>query len=267
VALPGATFSTAFDVDAQRVMTHNVVAKITGRTHPDETVLITAHWDHLGRATPDASGDDIYNGAIDNATGVAAILELARLFQEGPRPDRTVMFASWTAEEAGLLGAEYYASHPLRPLETTVANINFDALLPGPVDPNIVIIGFGKGDAQDWLARAAAAKGRTLIPDPAPQAGAFYRSDHFPLARRGVPVLFPSAGFTGASEASKDYVRNRYHQPSDEWDPSWRFDGAAEDLQLAFQVAREFADTRAWPSWARGSEFAAERAKSADARR
>lgn len=267
VTIPGATFSTSFDVDAQPVMTHNVVAKITGRRHPRDTVLFSGHWDHLGRAKPDATGDDIYNGAIDNATGVAAVLELARLFREGPRPDRTVMFASWTAEEAGLLGAEYYAAHPLRPLETTVGNLNFDALLPGPVDPNIVIIGFGKSNMQDWLQRAAAAKGRTLIPDPAPQAGAFYRSDHFPLARRGVPVLFPSAGFTGASEASKDYVKNRYHQPADEWDPAWRFDGAAADLQLVYQVGMQLADSRDWPGWNAGSEFAAERAKSARRRR
>lgn len=267
VALTGASFSTSFEVDAQRVMTRNVVAKITGSRRPDETLIVSGHWDHLGRAKPDAAGDDIYNGAIDNATGVAAMLELARAFREGPRPERTVMFASWTAEEAGLLGAEYYAAHPLRPLETTVGNLNFDALLPGPVDPNIVIIGYGKGDMQDWLQRAAAAQGRALIPDPAPQAGAFYRSDHFPLARRGVPVLFPSAGFTGASEASRDYVKNRYHQPADEWSADWNFDGAAADLQLAFQVGRELANSRAWPAWAAGSEFAAERAKSDRLRR
>ncbi|MBX7248843.1 MAG: M28 family peptidase [Caulobacteraceae bacterium] len=267
VEIPGARFSTAFEVDAQRVLTHNVLARITGRRHPDETLIVSGHWDGLGRAKPDATGDDIYNAAIDNATGVAAVLEFARLFRQGPRPDRTILFASWTAEEAGLLGAEYYATHPLRPLETTVGNVNFDSILPGPADPNIVIIGYGKSNFQDWLERAAKAAGRTLIPDPAPQAGAFYRSDHFPLARRGVPMLFPSAGFTGASEASRDYVKNRYHQPSDAWNPAWRFDGAAQDLQLAFDVTRRLANSRDWPGWNPGSEFGAVREASAVRRR
>jgi Zn-dependent M28 family amino/carboxypeptidase len=267
VEIPGATFSTAFDVDAQRVMTHNVLARVTGKSHPDETLIVSGHWDGLGRSKPDASGDDIYNAAIDNATGVAAVLEFARLFKEGPPPERTVVFASWAAEEAGLLGAEYYAGHPLAPLETTVGNVNFDSLLPGPAEPEIVIIGYGMSNFQDWLERAARAAGRKLIPDPAPQAGAFYRSDHFPLARRGVPMLFPSAGFTGASEASRDYVKNRYHQPSDAWNPAWRFEGAAEDLQLAFEVTSQLANSRDWPGWTPGSEFAAERAKTEAARK
>ena len=267
VALEGATFSTAFEVDAQKVISHNVVAKLTGKSKPDETVIVSAHWDAYGRATPNAAGDNIYNGAIDNATGVAGVLEIARLFKAAGKPERTVLFASWTAEEAGLLGAEHYAANPLLPLETTVGNINIDSLLPGPAEPEIPIIGWGKGDMQDLLKVEAEKVGRRLIPDPAPQAGAFYRSDHFPLAKRGVPSLFPSAGFTGASEASRDYVKNRYHQPTDQWDPSWRFEGAAADLQLMFKVGWKLANSRLWPVWAAGSEFGPERAKSADRRR
>jgi len=267
VALQGVTFSTAFDVEAAKITSRNVMARVTGSKHPDEALIYGAHWDAFGRGVADASGDDIYNGAIDNATGVAALIELGRVFAQGPKPERTVIFVSWTAEESGLIGSQHYALNPVVPLETTVGNLNVDSLLPGPAPREIVVIGYGKGELDDWLAREAAAKRRVLIPDPAPQAGAFYRSDHFPLARLGVPVLFPSAGFTGFNAASQDYVKNRYHQPSDEWDPSWTFEGAAEDVQLMYAVGWKLANSRAWPGWKRGAEFAAERQRSAARRK
>lgn len=267
VALDGVTMSLNFGQTFERLTTRNVAARLTGTTHPDETVLYGAHWDAYGRAVANAAGDDIYNGAVDNATGVAAVLELARIHAEAPRTERSLLFVSWAAEEAGLLGAYYYAAHPLVPLETTVLNINMDSLLPGPASDEIVVIGYGKTDAQDRLAQWAGELGRPLIPDPAPQVGAFYRSDHFPLAKMGVPALFAAAGFTGASDASRAYVRDRYHQPTDEWSSDWTMEGAAQDVQLLYSVGSELADSRDWPAWTPGNEFEAVRQASAAARR
>ena len=266
VELPGVTMSIDFGQTHAEIESRNVLARIPGAERPDETVLFGAHWDAYGRATP-VDGDDIYNGAVDNATGVAAMLELARMFREGGAPERSVVFGIWTAEEAGLLGAEYYAANPVWPLETTVANLNVDSLLPGTeVSPEIVVIGAGKSQTDAWLERRAAERGRRLIPDPAPQAGGFYRSDHFPLARQGVPALFGIAGFTGHNEASRDYVANRYHKPSDEWTPDWRMDAAAVDVDLLYAVGRDLADSKDWPEWNAGSEFEAARKASAASR-
>ncbi|CAN5148624.1 M28 family metallopeptidase [soil metagenome] len=267
VELTGVTMSLDFGQTHERLTTRNVAARLTGTTHPEETVMFGAHWDAHGHATPNSAGDDIYNGAVDNASGVAGLLELARLFAEAPRMERSVLFMSWAAEEAGLLGAYFYAAHPLVPLETTVANLNMDSLLPGPAEPEVVVIGYGKTDLQDRLAHDAAATGRTLIADPAPQVGAFYRSDHFPLAKMGVPALFAAAGFTGASEASRTFVRDRYHQPTDAWDASWTMDGAAQDVQLLYGVGRWLAEGRNWPKWTPGSEFEAVREASAGDRK
>jgi hypothetical protein len=199
--------------------------------------------------------------------GVDGLIELARLFKAGAVPDRSVVFAAWTAEEAGLLGAEYYAANPVWPLETTVANINMDSFLPGAeISPQIVVMGAGKRETDRWLERRATEQGRVLIPDPAPQAGGFYRSDHFPLAKMGVPALFGAAGFTGHNAASRDYVANRYHKPSDEWTSDWVMDAAAVDVDLLYRVGRDLADSRAWPEWNAGAEFEAARAASAAAR-
>lgn len=267
VALDGVTMSLDFGQTFSRLTTRNVAARLTGTTRPQEAVMYGAHWDAYGRAVANAAGDDIYNGAVDNATGVAAILELARLFAEAPRTERSLIFVSWGAEEAGLLGAYHYAANPLTPLETTVVNINMDSLLPGPASDEIVVIGYGKTDAQDRLAALAQGEGRTLIPDPAPQVGAFYRSDHFPLAKMGVPALFAAAGFTGASDASRAYVRDRYHQPTDEWSSDWSMEGAAQDLQLLYTVGRDLAEGTDWPAWTPGNEFEAVREASSAARR
>lgn len=267
VTLTGVTMTIDFGQTADRIESRNVLARIPGAGHPDETVLYGAHWDAYGRATP-VGDDDIYNGAVDNATGVAGLIELARLFKAGAAPDRSVVFAAWTAEEAGLLGAEYYAANPVWPLETTVANINMDSFLPGAgASPQIVVMGAGKSQTDAWLERRATEQGRVLIPDPAPQAGGFYRSDHFPLARMGVPALFGAAGFTGHNADSRDYVANRYHKPSDEWTPDWVMDAAATDVDLLYLVGRDLADSRAWPEWNPGAEFEAARQRSADRRR
>lgn len=266
VTLDGVTLSIDFGQTADRIESRNVLARIPGALHPDETVLYGAHWDAYGRATP-VGDDDIYNGAVDNATGLAGLIELARLFKAGAAPERSVVFAAWTAEEAGLLGAEYYAANPVWPLETTVANINIDSFLPGAeVSPQIVVMGAGKSETDAWLERHATEQGRTLIPDPAPQAGGFYRSDHFPLAKMGVPALFGAAGFTGHNASSRDYVANRYHKPSDEWTSDWVMDGAAVDVDLLYAVGRDLADSGDWPEWAPGAEFEAVRQASAGRR-
>ncbi|KQP44816.1 peptidase M20 [Brevundimonas sp. Leaf280] len=268
VVLPDLTMSVDFGQIADKVETRNVIARIPGSERPDQTVMYGAHWDGYGVGTPNAQGDKIYNAAVDNATGVAALLELAHAFAEGPRPKRSVVFAAWSGEEAGLLGSTYYAANPVWPLETTVANINVDSLLPGTeIDPNVVVIGKGKNQLDDILARHATETGRTLIADPAPQAGAFYRSDHFPLALKGVPALFSAAGFTGASAASRDYVQNRYHQPTDEWDSTWTMDAAAADVALIYAVGRELADGDQWPEWNAGAEFGPARDTSKASRR
>ena len=266
VTLDGVSMSFDIGHRFERLTTRNVAARLTGTTRPNETVMYGAHWDAYGRAAANAAGDDIYNGAVDNASGVAAVIELARLFATAPRTERSVMFVSWGAEEAGLLGAYHYAAHPLAPLETTVANINLDSLLAGPPSDEIVVIGYGKTDVQNRLARDAAVEGRRLIPDPAPQVGAFYRSDHFPLAKMGVPALFAAAGFTGASEASRDYVRNRYHQPTDDWTSPWDLSGAAADMELLYKVGRDLANGTDWPKWTPGNEFEAVREASASRR-
>ncbi len=266
VELSGVGMTIDFGQKHDRVQTRNVLARVRGAERPDETVMYGAHWDAYGRATP-KNGDDIYNGAVDNATGVAGILEVARLFAEGPKPRRSVGFVAWAAEENGLLGAEYYAANPVWPLETTVANINLDSLLPGKdIDPTVVVIGPDKSDLDGRLKVKVERDGRRLIPDPAPQAGAFYRSDHFPLARSGVPALFAAAGFTGHNAASRDYVANRYHQPTDEWTDDWTMEGAAADLQLLYEVGRDLANGSDWPQWSAGAEFEAIR-KQSDNRR
>lgn len=266
VELSGVSMTIDFGQKHDRVETRNVLARVTGTERPDEVVMYGAHWDAYGRATP-KNGDDIYNGAVDNATGVAAVLEIARLFAEGVKPRRSVSFIAWAAEENGLLGAEYYAANPIFPLETTVANINMDSLLPGKdIDPQVVVIGAGKSDLDGRLQAKVERDGRRLIPDPAPHAGAYYRSDHFPLARSGVPALFAAAGFTGHNDNSRDYVANRYHQPTDEWTSDWTMEGAAADVQLLYEVGRDLANSSDWPQWTAGAEFEATR-KQSDARR
>ena len=266
VELSGVSMTIDFGQKHDRVETRNVLARVTGTERPDEVVMYGAHWDAYGRATP-KNGDDIYNGAVDNATGVAAVLEIARLFAEGVKPRRSVSFIAWAAEENGLLGAEYYAANPIFPLETTVANINMDSLLPGKdIDPQVVVIGAGKSDLDGRLQAKVERDGRRLIPDPAPHAGAYYRSDHFPLARSGVPALFAAAGFTGHNDNSRDYVANRYHQPTDEWTSDWTMEGAAADVQLLYEVGRDLANSSDWPQWTAGAEFEATR-KQSDSRR
>lgn len=269
-----ASFSADYDVDAQVITSRNVVGRLPGTRRPDETVVFTAHWDHLGIGEPDAKGDRIYNGALDNASGTAQLLELARGFAKGPRPQRSIVFLAVTAEEKGLLGSEYYAANPLYPLDKTVASINMDgANVFGPTR-NFSTYGDPQSDLLDRLALLAQARGRRFTPDPLPEAGRFYRSDHFPMAKRGVPSLSFNFGNdlvdggTARGNAVMDaYTRDQYHQPSDEWRADWNPVGMIADLELLYTLGTDLANGGAWPNWKADSEFRATRDKSAAARR
>lgn len=274
VELTGARFSASYAVDHQVIISKNIAGRVTGSKYPDETVVYSGHWDHLGVGLPDAKGDRIYNGAVDNADGIAALLELARAFKAAPAPQRSVLFLAVTAEEKGLLGSEYYAANPLYPLSKTVGDLNIDALSAAGPAKDITTSGDGKVDLQDLLVAKAKAKGRYFTPDPVPQAGHFYRSDHFPFAKRGVPAISVGSGndlINGGKEAGEkaeaDYVTNRYHQPADEWSASWDLSGQAMDIALFYDVGADLANSRAWPQWQAGSEFKALRDKSAAERK
>ena len=270
-ALNDLRFSARFDVRVEQTVTHNVIARLPGRTRPDEAFIYTAHWDHMGRGRPDSTGDTIYNGAMDNAGGVAGLIELARLFASGPRPERSILFIATTLEESGLLGAEYYARHPLYPLETTVGGINMDAVnLFGPTG-TMEVTGLGKSTLEDHLGRELAATGRRMQDDPNSVVGFYYRSDHFPFARQGVPFLFAGSGWELVPERAPNrrdpQVGTRFHQPSDEWEESLDFAAAARDMMLYYRVGLRLANSREWPQWRPGAEFRAIRTRSDRRRR
>jgi Zn-dependent M28 family amino/carboxypeptidase len=274
VELNGVAMSAHYAVDAQVITSKNVVAVREGSQHPDQYVLYSAHWDHLGIGLPDAKGDRIYNGAVDNATGIAALLELARVYAAAPAPQRSVVFLAVTAEEKGLLGSEYYASNPVYPLAKTAGVINMDGLSPFGRAKDFTISGNAKLDLLDRLtARAKLAK-LSYTPDPRPEAGRFFRSDHFSFAKRGVPAISFGSGLqweqggvaAGRREIDR-YVTESYHQPSDEWHAEWTFEGMARDLGILYAVGRELADSNAWPNWSSDSEFRAARDQSAAERK
>jgi len=271
VELKGASFSADYDVDSKVITSQNVVGRLDGSKRPDETVIYSAHWDHLGVGQPDAKGDRIYNGAVDNATGTAALIELGRAFAHAKKkPERSLVFLNVTAEEKGLLGSEYYSSKPLYPLAKTVGVINMDALDPHGPARDFNISGSAKLDLIDQLVATAAKWNMTYSPDPKPEAGHFFRSDHFPFAKRGVPAISYGSGddrIEGGVAASKawseSYTRDRYHQPADEWEASWPFTGMARDLQVLYTLGSDLANSTQWPNWAQDSEFRAARDASA----
>ncbi|MDE3145068.1 MAG: M20/M25/M40 family metallo-hydrolase [Bacteroidota bacterium] len=251
-------------------VSHNVIAKITGTKRPDEYVIYTAHWDHFGIGKKDEKGDSIYNGAIDNASGTAALLEMARVFKESKnKPERTVVFLSVTAEEQGLLGSAYYAAHPVYPLNKTVADINMDGINAFEKTNDITITGAGQNDLEDYVTEFGKAQGRYIAPEAHPEAGHYYRSDHFSFAKVGVPALDCSGGIDVVGKGKEygkkledDYTANRYHRPADEFDPKWTFEGGLQDMQLLFSVGKKLANESTWPQWKTGSEFKAIRDKS-----
>ena len=279
VELPGAAFSADVRIAHTTVESHNVLAKLPGAKRPNESVMYSAHWDAYGVAPqPGPKGEKVIRpGANDDGLGVAAVLELARVFKAGPRPARTLVFGVWTAEERGLLGSEYWGAHPTVPLETMAANYTIDVLQTAGPAHDLVLIGAGQNDLETGLAKAAAAQGRTITPDAKPERGLFYRADHFSLAKRGVPVLLImgiGGGvdlLQGGREAGdrwvSDYTAHCYHQACDAWSADWDLRGAAQDVAAIYEAGRVVANSAAWPRWNAGSEFAGIREKSASGRR
>ncbi|GBR41975.1 aminopeptidase [Neoasaia chiangmaiensis NBRC 101099] len=275
VALAHTQFSVDLPFKVDHLKSQNVLAKITGAAYPDETVMFGAHWDAFGESRNAQGQTVIRRGAIDDGSGIAGVLEIARAFKNGPRPQRTVRFAAWTGEERGLLGSAWYVTHPLAPLEKTAANLTMDVLqMAGPAR-NAFVIGAGQDSLQDDFAAAARTQGRTTQPEAMPERGAFYRADHLPFARAGVPVLavMDMAGkfdlLNGGTEAGGQWLTAYmacYHQPCDAWHADWDVRGAAQDVEAVRLVGHKAAFSRDWPSWKAGSEFAAIRAKSNAAR-
>lgn len=265
----GLKASVSFGNTMQKMNSKNVIGVLKGKTRPDEYVLYTAHWDHLGRCKPAPDGDNICNGAIDNATGTAALVALAEAHNKAGVPERSIVFLAVTAEESGLLGSKYYAENPIYPLNKTVGGVNMDAFaVAGPAN-NIVVVGKGKSELDTYLDAAAAGSGRVTEAEPTPEAGYYYRSDHFSFAKQGVPMIYFDGGddlVEGGRAAGKavadDYRANKYHGPKDEYDPNWDWSGVMSDLKLYYTVARMLAMTDDWPNWNEGDEFRAIRDKS-----
>ncbi len=264
--------SVSVETSVQTSQSQNVIAAIPGTERPDETIIYTAHWDHLG-VIPGVEGDNIYNGAADNATGTAALLALAKMHMDAGPAQRSIVFLAVTAEESGLLGSQWYAEHPVYPLATTVANINMDNLNTfGPMR-DVVVVGHGSSELENYLADAAADQGRYIEAEPTPERGYYYRSDHFNFAKVGVPALYAESGIDavdGGREVgtalAQDYTDNRYHAPSDEYDPEWDLSGAAQDIMMYFDIASRLANESGFPNWFEGNEFKAIRDESADQR-
>ena len=252
----------------------NVVAKLPGTKHPEEAIIYTAHWDHLGINDHAEGEDHIFNGAVDNATGTAGLLAMARQVAEmEQKPERSLLFVAVTAEESGLLGSKYYAANPVVRLEKTVAGINFDAMgVLGPMR-DVVVVGYGNSELEKLLETAAGKQERHLAPEDHPERGYYYRSDHFSLAKKGVPMLYFDSGTDSfehgrewAQHKGEEYTAHAYHKPADEYSPEWNLKGAAMDLQLGLDLGLQLANSRDWPNWYEGNEFRAIRDVSADSR-
>jgi Zn-dependent M28 family amino/carboxypeptidase len=271
-----AGFSADAAVDVTRISSRNVIGKLTGSHYPKETVSYGGHWDAYGIGAPDAQGRTVRPGASDDALGLAAMIEIARLFAEGPRPERSLVFAAWTAEERGLLGSEYYAQRPIYPHETTVANLTLDTLqTAGPVR-DVILIGRGQSELERHLEEGARAQGRYVNPETNPERGLFYRADHFTLAKRGVPVLLSmdlagshdlvNGGRAAGQRWLDEFTTNCYHQTCDAWSPTWDLRGAAQEAELFYALGKRLASSREWPKWNAASEFRQIRDKSENIR-
>ncbi|MBO9617759.1 MAG: M28 family peptidase [Niabella sp.] len=264
-----ATVSTHIRTKVTYNKSHNVIGKITGSKYPNEYILYTAHWDHLGIGKPDATGDSIYNGALDNASGTAGLLEFARAWKSlKTPPERTIVFLAVTGEEQGLLGSAYYAQHPVYPVATTVTVLNVDEVNNYGKTKDVMLIGNGQSDMDDILKEEAEKRGRYISYDASPEAGHYFRSDHFSFAKAGIPASGQGLGIDVIGKG-KDYGRKmleafnaqHYHAPSDQYNPSWDLSGAIDDLQLMFLIGKRLAYSHTWPNWKQGSEFKAERDK------
>jgi Zn-dependent M28 family amino/carboxypeptidase len=264
----GVTMTLTMANAIRRQASKNVVGILPGTARPKETVLFSAHWDHLGRCEA-VNGDSICNGAVDNASGTAGLIAMAEMAGKAGPTARSQVFLSVTAEESGLLGSKYYAEHPLYPLATTVGGVNMDGLNVLGKTRDVTIVGVGKSELDGYVTRWAAKGGRTVTPESTPEKGYYYRSDHFSLARLGVPMLDAGSGDdlvvggkAAGLAAADDYTTNRYHKPQDEYRADWNWDGAVQDLQMYYGIGRELATGDAWPNWVKTAEFRAIRDKS-----
>jgi Zn-dependent M28 family amino/carboxypeptidase len=273
VPLQGLRASMSIENQIRRQASKNVIGILPGRARPDEYVLYTGHWDHLGECK-ETGEDRICNGAVDNASGTAALIALAEAHARAGPAERSLVFLAVTAEESGLIGSAYYAANPVYPLAKTVGGINIDGLQLAGLTRDFIAIGAGKSELDQYLRRAIDPLNLALVPEPAPEAGYYYRSDHFSFAKQGVPMLYAEGGedlvnggrAAGAAWAA-DYRANRYHGVEDEYDPSWDWSGAVRDVRIYYQIGRELANSAAWPNWVPGDEFRAIRDRSAAERR
>jgi Zn-dependent M28 family amino/carboxypeptidase len=263
----GVTASVTLKSAVRRFESRNVVGKLEGADPAlkHEYVLYTSHWDHYGIG-PEIDGDRIYNGALDNATGIGGLIELGRALAAAPRARRSILFLAVTAEEQGLLGSDYYARHPVYPLTKTLAVINMDALNIYGRTRDLTVVGLGQSQLDEYAREAAAAQGRVLQPDPRPENGGYFRSDHFPFAKQGVPAINAGGGADYIDRPSAEvrrlqdaYTAQHYHKPSDEYRPDWDLRGAEQDLQIYFTMAWKIAHADRYPEWSAGSEFRARR--------
>ncbi|GAA4315403.1 M28 family metallopeptidase [Mucilaginibacter gynuensis] len=266
----GLKLSITLNNTIKRSTSNNVAAILPGSKRADEYIIYSGHWDHLGKGEA-VNGDSIYNGAVDNATGTAALLVLAHAFKKLPTPpERSILFIALTAEEQGLLGSEYYSAHPLVSVNKTVADINIDAMEASGKTKDIVAIGYGQSELETYLEEAAKKQGRVVVKDPNPSAGSYFRSDHFNFAKVGIPSIFTGNGIDNIAHGKEwgkkqqeDYNENRYHAPADNFEPEkWDFSGMVEDLRLLFDVGEKLSNETTFPGWKEGSEFKAIREKS-----
>lgn len=266
--------STTLNNTIKKTTSRNVTGVLKGSERPEESVIYMAHWDHLGTNPNLEAEDKVYNGAVDNATGVSGLIELAEKFAGlEETPERSVVFLAVTAEESGLLGSKYYANNPLYPLALTAGVINMDAMSPYGMTKDLVVVGYGMNEMQGYLQRTAAGQDRVIVPEPTPEKGFYFRSDHFNFAKKGVPALYSEAGIDyaeGGKEHGKklqaEYIAERYHKPADEYNPDWDLSGMAANLKLFYQVGNTLADTTIWPGWMEDVSFGTIRQKTADMR-
>jgi len=260
VPLDGLKLSARIDQQVEKTMSRNVAGGVKGTKNPDEYVLYMAHWDHL--PTKNDEEDGVFNGAVDNATGTSAILEIGEAFVQQGIPERSAIFVAVTAEESGLLGSAYYAADPIIPLKNTVAGINIDAILPVGETKDMIVIGYGASELEDRLKAIIEPRGMYIAPDPTPEAGYFYRSDHISLAKLGVPMIYSDSGIDHivhgleyGKRFEETYRKERYHKPADEYNNSWDLSGIENTAEILFQLGYDLANSEEWPNWYEGNEF------------
>lgn len=264
VPMTGLSLTAQIDNDIKETQSQNVAGGVVGSKYPDEYVLYMGHWDHLGKKDVPEGEDGIFNGAVDNATGTAAIMEIGETFAQGPQPDRSVIVVAVTAEESGLLGSAYYGEKPLVPLNKTVAGINIDAILPVGDTKDIIVVGYGASEIEDRLKTILDTRGKYIVPDQNPSAGYFYRSDHISLAKKGVPMLYADSGIDHVTKGKgfgksfgESYTADRYHKAADEYSSDWDMSGIESTAQIFYELGMNISNTEEWTNWYEGNEFRA----------